>query len=106
MKTAALYKMKKEIDYSIMDFYLNEPYGKDLRPLKLHSEQKHDKKLTTLNKRLGRYFHMTDEHVGKQIIDEYNYKYKTEDRFLLEAEDMARLLRYYKQNKEPMLSKY
>lgn len=38
LKMASRYQMKKEIDYSIIDFYLNEPTNKDWRPLKFHSE--------------------------------------------------------------------
>lgn len=40
IKMAARYKMKKEIDYSQIDFFINDPTGKDSRPLKVHSQQR------------------------------------------------------------------
>ena len=65
MRLAAKYQMKKEIDYSIVDFFLNEPKGYDNRPLKIHSFETYDKNLMQLFKKVSRYFKIIDPHVGK-----------------------------------------
>jgi len=70
LKIATHYRMKKEIDYSLIDFFLNEPTGKDQRPLKLHSMMEHYPKLITDSKRLSRYFKMVEHQFGAVIINE------------------------------------
>lgn len=39
LKMACRFSIKKEIDYSLIDFYLNEAYTEDGRPIKAHSSQ-------------------------------------------------------------------
>jgi hypothetical protein len=103
---AVKYQMKKEIDYSLIDLYLNEPTDKTGRPLKLHSTQESDRAITQLSKRAGRFFGINDEHFGQNIVDEARVKYRTEDAFLLTAEDMARILRHYSRDNQPTIDKH
>ena len=57
---AAKYKIKKQIDYSLIDLYLNDPVGNDNRPLKIHTDHKYNQSLLILYKRISRYFGIDD----------------------------------------------
>ena len=69
LKNAAKYQIKKEIDYSLIDLYLNEPTGTDSRPLKLHSDLSFNQTLMVFYKRLSRFFGANDQHIGQEVID-------------------------------------
>lgn len=60
MNVAKRYRIKKEIDYTFIDFYLNDPIGKDQRPLKYASSVKTDKFLQEPIKAINRYFKVSN----------------------------------------------
>ena len=67
MRLATKYEMKKEIDYSVVDFFINEPFSADQRPIKLHSDftqNKCMKDMKQMIKRVGRHFNIFDSQVG------------------------------------------
>jgi hypothetical protein len=64
LTTAAKYRIKKEIDYSKVDLYLNDPTGKDGRPLKLHNDHSFNQSLLVFYKRISRFFDTNDPHFG------------------------------------------
>ena len=42
-RVSTRYSIKKEIDYSIFDFHLNDPTSYDQRPIRFNSEFREDK---------------------------------------------------------------
>jgi len=62
LKLAAKYQIKKEIDYSQLDLYLNDPVGEDNRPLKLHTYHSFNNEIIALYKRISRLFGARDPH--------------------------------------------
>lgn len=104
---ACRYKIKKEIDYSLIDFYLNEACTSDGRPCKAHSTQFDHKEVRTFYKQLSRYFKTRDPHMNEIAIqNESRLPYQIQDKFLLETEDLIALLDYYKRNSEPKLERH
>ena len=55
LNLAKRYMIKKEIDYTCIDFYLNEPTSKDERPIRLNSALKTDTVLQKQVKEISRY---------------------------------------------------
>lgn len=60
LKVATKYRIKKEVDYTFIDFFLNDPTSSDQRPLKLNSKFKSDVKHAAQLKRVNRYFGVHD----------------------------------------------
>lgn len=60
LRMAAKFRIKKEVDYSNVDFFLNDPCGKDYRPLKLHSSFKNDSSVVHNFKQTSRFFGRED----------------------------------------------
>lgn len=56
LKVANRYRIKKEVDYTFIDFYLNDPTTRDERPIKFNSKFKSDKHSVIRQKHLKRYF--------------------------------------------------
>lgn len=56
LNLAKRYRIKKEIDYTCIDFYLNEPTSKDERPIRLNSALRIDNGLQKSVKEISRYF--------------------------------------------------
>jgi hypothetical protein len=56
LKVAGRFEVKKELDYSIIDFFLNDPTTIDFRPIKYHSKIKIDQVRREQIKQLTRYF--------------------------------------------------
>ncbi len=69
LRVANKYRIKKEVDYSAFDFYLNDPCSEDGRPLRLNSKFKSDFENRKHQKQISRYFMLhqstfkTDEQV-------------------------------------------
>lgn len=55
LSLAKRYRIKKEIDYACIDFFLNEPTSKDERPIRLNSALKPDVALQKQAKEISRY---------------------------------------------------
>ena len=71
MNLAKRYRIKKEIDYSFIDFSLNDPSGHDYRPYKYSSSVKPDKFLLSHIKAINRYFDVSNtDHETTDIIEE------------------------------------
>jgi hypothetical protein len=67
---AKKYRIKKEIDYTFIDFFLNEPSSDDHRPHRYSSEIKTDKHLLTRIKSINRYFQVSNsQHDTTDIIE-------------------------------------
>ena len=67
LRLATKYEMKKEIDYSVVDFFINEPFSPDQRPLKLHSSFTQDKSMKEMQqvfKKISRHFKVFDPQIG------------------------------------------
>ena len=60
LRVAARFRIKKEVDYSSVDFFLNDPTGKDYRPLKLHSAFRGDPSVVHNFKQTSRFFGRQD----------------------------------------------
>jgi hypothetical protein len=99
--------MKKEIDYSLIDFFLNEPTNTDQRPVKLHSEMENYPDMEKNFKKICRYFKMVEKQFDTEIINEAPLKTNTLLRFLNHQEEMNRLMGYYRKvDNVPKLSKH
>ena len=71
LKVATKYRIKKEVDYTFIDFFLNDPTSSDQRPLKLNSKFKSDVKQSTQLKKVNRYFGVHDsQNDNLDIIEE------------------------------------
>jgi hypothetical protein len=71
LRAGSRYAVKKEIDYSIFDFHLNDPTTRDQRPVRLHSELKGDKRRQEEIKRLERFFKIKEmNNLKTDIIEE------------------------------------
>ena len=69
--------MKKEVDYSQIDFFLNDPCGVDGRPLKLHSSYKTSAAVVPHNKQTNRYFNVRDRFLETNgVIDEHDISFE------------------------------
>lgn len=69
LKMACKFEIKKEIDYSLIDFYLNEACTEDGRPIKVHSTQLQRYEVRTFYKQLSRYFKIHDPYMNNITIN-------------------------------------
>ncbi len=56
LRVANRYRIKKEVDYTFLDFYLNDPTTHDGRPIKFNSKFKSDKHSVVQQKHMKRHF--------------------------------------------------
>lgn len=56
LNLAKKYRIKKEVDYTFIDFFMNDPSLPDERPIKFSSDIKTDKELLRQMKSMNRYF--------------------------------------------------
>ena len=61
MRVASKYRIKKELDYTAIDFYLNEAVSEDQRPVKTNSVVRSDEEQIQMLKRINRYFKLPDK---------------------------------------------
>ena len=78
LNLAKRYRIKKEIDYTCIDFYLNEPTSKDDRPIRLNSALKPDAVLQGHVKEMSRYLQVnhTAASSALEVIEERELKDK------------------------------
>jgi hypothetical protein len=64
------YRIKKEVEYTHFDFFLNDPTTDDQRPVKLHSKFITDKENAAQLKHISRYFNVKERAAKiEQIIE-------------------------------------
>lgn len=56
LRVANRYRIKKEVQYTHFDFYLNSPTTSDLRPIRMHSKFISDRQNAVQLKHISRYF--------------------------------------------------
>lgn len=70
-RVSTRYSIKKEIDYSIFDFHLNDPTSYDQRPIRFNSEFREDKVFRSQMQNVQRFFHIREStNIRTELIDE------------------------------------
>lgn len=71
LRVANRYRIKKEVEYTHFDFFLNNPTTDDLRPIRLHSKFISDRQNVTQLKHISRYFQVKESAAKvEDIIEE------------------------------------
>ncbi len=71
LNLAKKYRIKKEVDYSFIDFFMNDPFLSDKRPIKFLSDIKSDGGMSKQVKSMNRYFKVGNNlHETTQISEE------------------------------------
>jgi hypothetical protein len=71
LRVATRFRIKKEIDYTSIDFFLNDPSGSDERQIKMNSHFKDDDFFISQLKQINRYFGVhEDTNKSMDIIEE------------------------------------
>lgn len=82
LKVAGRFEVKKELDYSVIDFFLNDPSTYDNRPIKYHSKIKIDDARKKEIKALNRFFRTKESFdINTDILDEKELSLLEEQRF-------------------------
>lgn len=56
LRVANKYRIKKEVDFTSFDYYLNDPTTSDSRPVRLNTKFKTDQQAHMMQKQISRYF--------------------------------------------------
>ena len=103
LKMGSNYRIKKEIDYTSFDFFLNDPSSSDQRPLKLNSQVKEDEEISSFLKQVNRFLDAPmsrGQNVG--IIDEQELNYSQMSKFALFNEELTHLFNYIRSGSEEL----
>jgi hypothetical protein len=106
LRVANKYRIKKEVDYTFFDFFLNDPTTKDDRPIKLHSKCKSDHQSVIQHKHLSRYFRIKEgEAKDEDVIEERDLDDNKLENFRSCSEELHILYEYIKYKQHYKLSK-
>ena len=82
LKVAGRFEIKKELDYSVIDFFLNDPSTDDNRPIKYHSKIKMDTGRREQIKQLSRFFHIKESFdINSDVLEEKELSLLAEQKF-------------------------
>jgi hypothetical protein len=56
LKVASRFRIKKELDYTSIDFFINDPSTSDQRPIKLNTQMQGNEDMVSQLKHINRYF--------------------------------------------------
>jgi hypothetical protein len=97
LKVASRYEVKKAMDYSTLDFSLNDPTTEDNRPIKYHSRYKADRDRREEFKHLSRFFSVREQNdINTEIIDEVELSLLEEQRFRSYWEESCNVFEFMK----------
>lgn len=106
LKIASRFRIKKQVDYSVIDFFLNDPTTSDKRPIKINSKIKKDPLLLHEVKKMSRYFNNKNNHYSSnEIIYEHNLNLSEEQNFLNYWEAAEKTFLFFKNSLEGVNSK-